>query len=550
MNPGAIVCLAVDASGLVVCSDGGDTLAAAAGGALEPLAALPPVAGAPPGIRSRVASMAALEGGGVAVADAAAGRLWRVGRDGRVAPLGPEPGAGRPALVAAAGGRLFWIEARAAGVLVRAVGPGGAEAVELPPSPLRRVTAAAATAEGLYLADGLTPVPALYFLSLGGALRAVAGSPREAGSDDGPRAEARFVRPLSLACDRDGRCYVADGARIRLVGADGGVATLAGSAPGFGDGNGPAARFGPALAVALAPDGRLWVADAENGALRVVAPGGEVTTVCRGAPAGPPPRPPSGPAPVSVADARELARAFGRAVVDGDMVVAAAVADRFLADHAARDRVRPDRTVQPVSVASARVGRELALRWCGSDDERRSRVGAYCLWLIRSAEGAQAPERDAEALVAEVGDALAARDLDRAGRLAGALELALGPARRRDRLALSRAFRATPAASPAPLLASDDALARQLGVRLAGLSRDVRHTPPLAAVALAAGPLAGDAARALRGIWESPCAAREQVGELAAGLRFSRPLLERLAADPAILGERGRRRLASVLAGR
>jgi len=49
--------------------------------------------------------------------------------------------------------------------------------------------------------------------------------------------------------------------------------------PAFRDGLGPAARFGRIIGLALAPDGRVLVADAGNGLIRCVTPEGRVTTL-------------------------------------------------------------------------------------------------------------------------------------------------------------------------------------------------------------------------------------------------------------------------------
>jgi hypothetical protein len=391
---------------------------------------------------------------------------------------------------------------------------------------MREITAASAAPDGaLYLADGATPVPAVYRLAPDGRLARVAGDPGEAGADDGP--DARFARVAALAAAEDG-CYVADGARVRFASADGTVRTVAGSGPGFRDGAPHAARFGAIRAIALAPDGALVVADPDNEAVRRVDASGSVSTLARDG----------------------AAKAFGAAVVGGDAGRAWALAESLLGVHALRGGSRPDRDLHPVSVASARVGRALAIEWCLGDDPRRSRLGAYCLWLIRGEEGLGAPDEDAGLLVGAVRAALGAGDLEGARRAVDAVRVAFGGlARRRDRLAVAEAYRATGAARGASdLFAATDPAARALAAEVAEQARDVRFTPALAARALE-----GDraAARALRAIWESPAYTAEQAAELRSGLRFGKAVLDRLLAErgDGALGRRGAARYRRVVGG-
>jgi sugar lactone lactonase YvrE len=117
-----------------------------------------------------------------------------------------------------------------------------------------------------------------------------------AGDRDGPKDTARFHWPTDVAVAPDWTAYVADfgNDRIRKVGSDGRVSTLAGGPQGFADGNGAEARFNGPNAVALGPDGALYVADAGNARIRRVTPEGAVTTIAgdgvRGVVDGPGPR--------------------------------------------------------------------------------------------------------------------------------------------------------------------------------------------------------------------------------------------------------------------
>jgi DNA-binding beta-propeller fold protein YncE len=108
-----------------------------------------------------------------------------------------------------------------------------------------------------------------------------------AGFEDGDLARARFSFPRALAVAPDGTLYVAEVGnhrirRIRLAPGGGGtVDTLAGDGtPGLVDGPGPSARFHAPRGLALAGDGALYVADEENHAVRRVDTAtGEVRTV-------------------------------------------------------------------------------------------------------------------------------------------------------------------------------------------------------------------------------------------------------------------------------
>jgi DNA-binding beta-propeller fold protein YncE len=120
----------------------------------------------------------------------------------------------------------------------------------------------------------------------------LAGSGRP-GFADGAAAEATFLFPSAVAVGPQGDVYVADGAaqRVRVVSA-GAVRTLAGSgpsdpragwvAPGFVDGPGVRAQLSVPLGIAVGPDGDAYVADAGNSAIRRIAADGTVTTFARG----------------------------------------------------------------------------------------------------------------------------------------------------------------------------------------------------------------------------------------------------------------------------
>src|SRR6185369_3997727 len=91
-----------------------------------------------------------------------------------------------------------------------------------------------------------------------------------------------FSDPFGVAIAKDGTIYVADAGesnRIRKISPDGNVTTLAGGSEGFGDGVGLSALFNTPSALALGPDGNLFVADTGNNRIRKITPEGQVTTV-------------------------------------------------------------------------------------------------------------------------------------------------------------------------------------------------------------------------------------------------------------------------------
>jgi sugar lactone lactonase YvrE len=92
----------------------------------------------------------------------------------------------------------------------------------------------------------------------------------------------RFSYPFGITSDGRGNLYVADAGSNRIqkiVIATGEVTTLAGSTRGTADGVGTAAQFSSPTHIATDGKGNLYVADAENDAVRkVVISTGEVTT--------------------------------------------------------------------------------------------------------------------------------------------------------------------------------------------------------------------------------------------------------------------------------
>ncbi len=111
--------------------------------------------------------------------------------------------------------------------------------------------------------------------------RALAGvSP---GNVDGSGSSARFNRVEAVALGPDGNLYLADtfNHTIRKMTPQGTVTTFAGSPGDRGstDGTGAAARFYLPSGIAVGPDGFVYVADSANNALRKISPAGVVSTL-------------------------------------------------------------------------------------------------------------------------------------------------------------------------------------------------------------------------------------------------------------------------------
>jgi ABC-type branched-subunit amino acid transport system substrate-binding protein/sugar lactone lactonase YvrE len=102
------------------------------------------------------------------------------------------------------------------------------------------------------------------------------------GHRDGSGAQARFNGiEGGMAVDSEGNVYVAErGHRIRRITFDGAVSTLAGTGvPGYADGPGSTAQFNYPSGVALDAAGNVYVADTFNHRIRVIRPGGVVSTL-------------------------------------------------------------------------------------------------------------------------------------------------------------------------------------------------------------------------------------------------------------------------------
>ncbi len=109
------------------------------------------------------------------------------------------------------------------------------------------------------------------------------------GTQDGTGAGASFVYPKAIAIGPDGNLYVGDvsASQVRKVTPAGVVTTLAGSGQnGYADGLGTAAVFNGVTGVAVDQNGTVYVSDFSNNAIRRISRNGVVTTLAGGGPAG------------------------------------------------------------------------------------------------------------------------------------------------------------------------------------------------------------------------------------------------------------------------
>lgn len=173
----------------------------------------------------------------------------------------------------------------------------------------RRLTVIAGTGEGGFGGDGGPAVKAQLFsphdlafdaegyilvadtfnhrirrIDRQGVITTVAGNGKtEYSGDNGPALKASFNNPQSIALDPDGNILVADTHNyvVRKVDRSGMIRTFAGSVPGFSGDGGPAnkAQLSLPMAVAVAPDGSVFISDAGNSRVRRVSIDGKIQTL-------------------------------------------------------------------------------------------------------------------------------------------------------------------------------------------------------------------------------------------------------------------------------
>jgi NHL repeat len=117
-----------------------------------------------------------------------------------------------------------------------------------------------------------------------GVITTVAGTGTAAYSGDGgPATAAALNGPQDIAIGRDGAIFIADtyNTVIRRIDATGAITTFAGSEPGLGGDGGPATKalLNIPSAVAIAPDGAVYISDAGNSRIRRVSVEGIIETI-------------------------------------------------------------------------------------------------------------------------------------------------------------------------------------------------------------------------------------------------------------------------------
>ncbi len=105
--------------------------------------------------------------------------------------------------------------------------------------------------------------------------------------DGGPATQARLVAPRGLAVGPDGSLFVVEvnAHRVRKVRPDGIITTIAGTGvAGFSGDGGPAglAQLNTPQAVAVGPDGSVYISDQLNARIRRISPAGVITTFAGG----------------------------------------------------------------------------------------------------------------------------------------------------------------------------------------------------------------------------------------------------------------------------
>lgn len=117
-----------------------------------------------------------------------------------------------------------------------------------------------------------------------GIITSIAGDGKlaKAGYNDLPLPNS-LNYPQSLALDQAGNLLIADTYNhvIRKLEKNGKLSTFAGSLPGFGGDGGEAlnAQMSLPMAVAVAPDGNVYISDAGNSRIRLVTPDGKIRTI-------------------------------------------------------------------------------------------------------------------------------------------------------------------------------------------------------------------------------------------------------------------------------
>lgn len=132
----------------------------------------------------------------------------------------------------------------------------------------------------LFIAD--TDAQTIRRMTPAGQVTTMAGAPRQAGKTDASGAAARFRDPWGLAFDGSGNLFIADSGNhiIRMMTPGGTVTTYAGSGnAGSSDGSAQSARFDTPRGLAVDASGNLYVTDSVNHNIRKITKTGTVTTL-------------------------------------------------------------------------------------------------------------------------------------------------------------------------------------------------------------------------------------------------------------------------------
>lgn len=137
------------------------------------------------------------------------------------------------------------------------------------------------SSNNVYVAD--TANNTIRKITPGGVVTTFAGTPGTTGSTDSAQGSPLFQGPAAVAVDGSNNIYVADTGNhtIRFITPAGIVSTLAGTAGkhGSADGVGSAASFYMPFGLTVDNSGNVYVADTFNDLIRMIAPGGTVTTL-------------------------------------------------------------------------------------------------------------------------------------------------------------------------------------------------------------------------------------------------------------------------------
>jgi uncharacterized protein (TIGR03437 family) len=142
---------------------------------------------------------------------------------------------------------------------------------------------AADTSGNLYIAD--TSNNRVRKVAPGGVITTVAGNGTAGfGGDGAAAAGAQLNQPVALAIDSFGNLYIADfsNQRVRMVSPGGVISTVAGNGTaGFGGDGGAAtaAQLNGPIALTVDRGGNVYVSDFNNSRVRKFTPGGNITTV-------------------------------------------------------------------------------------------------------------------------------------------------------------------------------------------------------------------------------------------------------------------------------